>query len=98
MSVDICTREEKAAIKEAVGGFRFGSGFGADLTRFVRHGIGVHHAGMLPKYRLLVEKLAQEGGSRSSAAPTPSASASTCPSARCCSPSVQVRRGQQRVL
>jgi superfamily II RNA helicase len=27
----------------------------------VRHGIGVHHAGMLPKYRRLVERLAQAG-------------------------------------
>ena len=26
-----------------------------------RHGIGLHHAGLLPKYRLLVEQLAQQG-------------------------------------
>jgi superfamily II RNA helicase len=61
MSVNVCTREEKDAIAAAIGRFRFGPGFGASLSRFVRHGIGVHHAGMLPKYRLLVEKLAQEG-------------------------------------
>jgi superfamily II RNA helicase len=60
-SVDLCTKEEKAAIKEAIGGFRFDSPFGADLRRYLHHGIGVHHAGLLPKYRLLVEKLAQEG-------------------------------------
>ena len=60
-SIEVSTKDEKAAIKEAVGGFRFDSGFGADLRRYVGHGIGVHHAGMLPKYRLLVEKLAQEG-------------------------------------
>ena len=27
----------------------------------MRHGIGVHHAGMLPRYRRLVETLAQAG-------------------------------------
>jgi hypothetical protein len=44
-----------------IGGFRFGAGFGKTLSRLVRHGIGVHHAGMLPKYRRLVETLAQAG-------------------------------------
>ncbi len=61
MSVNLCTREEKDAIAAAIGTFRFGPGFGQSLSRFVRHGIGVHHAGLLPKYRLLVEKLTQEG-------------------------------------
>ena len=61
MSLNVCTKEEKAAIAEAIGGFRFTAGFGKTLTRLVRHGIGVHHAGMLPKYRRLVEQLAQKG-------------------------------------
>jgi superfamily II RNA helicase len=61
MSVDICTKDEKEAIREAIGDFRFDSPYGKDLQRFVRHGIGLHHAGLLPKYRLLVEKLAQQG-------------------------------------
>jgi len=61
MSVNVCSRAEKDAIAELIGGFRFTSGFGRTLTRFVRHGIGVHHAGMLPKYRRLVERLAQAG-------------------------------------
>ncbi|HEX6420526.1 MAG TPA: DUF3516 domain-containing protein [Acidimicrobiales bacterium] len=61
MSVNVCTRAEKDAIAAAVGEFRFGPGFGRTLSRFVRHGLGVHHAGMLPKYRRLVERLAQEG-------------------------------------
>ncbi|MEZ5114948.1 MAG: DUF3516 domain-containing protein [Candidatus Nanopelagicales bacterium] len=61
MSVNVCTREEKDAIAELIGGFRFARGFGATLSRLVRHGIGVHHAGMLPKYRRLVEQLAQSG-------------------------------------
>ena len=61
MSVNVCTREEKDAIAALIGGFRFTTGFGRTLSRFVRHGIGVHHAGMLPKYRRLVERLAQAG-------------------------------------
>ncbi len=61
MSVDFCTKEEKKKIHEACLGMRFDSPFGKDMQRYVRHGIGVHHAGLLPKYRLLVEKLAQKG-------------------------------------
>ena len=60
-SVNVCTREEKDRIAELVGGFRFSPGFGKTLSRLVKHGIGVHHAGMLPKYRRLVEQLAQAG-------------------------------------
>ena len=61
MSVNVCSRAEKDAIAELIGRFRFSSGFGKTLSRLVRHGIGVHHAGMLPKYRRLVETLAQAG-------------------------------------
>ena len=60
-SIDVLSKDEKAAVKAAVGGFSFDSAFGVDLKRYVMAGIGVHHAGLLPKYRLLVEKLAQEG-------------------------------------
>ncbi|MBW4721013.1 DEAD/DEAH box helicase [Saccharothrix obliqua] len=61
MSVNVATRAEKDAIASTIGRFRFTSGFGKTLSRLVRHGIGVHHAGMLPKYRRLVEQLAQAG-------------------------------------
>ncbi|MCQ4083312.1 DUF3516 domain-containing protein [Streptomyces sp. RB6PN25] len=61
MSINMCTRAEKDAIAELIGNFRFTTKFGRNLSRFVRHGIGVHHAGMLPKYRRLVERLAQAG-------------------------------------
>lgn len=61
MSVNICTKEEKQKIDEALHGFRFDTPFGKDIKRFIRHGIGIHHAGLLPKYRLLTEKLAQTG-------------------------------------
>jgi superfamily II RNA helicase len=61
MSINVCTRQEKDAIAELIGNFRFTAGFGKTLSRLVRHGIGVHHAGMLPRYRRLVETLAQAG-------------------------------------
>src|SRR6185437_5014346 len=61
MSINVSTRAEKDAIAAEIGNFRFTTGFGRNLSRFVRHGIGVHHAGMLPKYRRLVERLAQAG-------------------------------------
>ncbi|WUQ31176.1 DUF3516 domain-containing protein [Streptomyces sp. NBC_00239] len=61
MSINMCTREEKDKIQDLIGNFRFTTKFGQNLSRYVRHGIGVHHAGMLPKYRRLVEKLAQAG-------------------------------------
>jgi len=61
MSVNVCSRAEKDEIASMIGRFRFTAGFGKTLSRLVRHGIGVHHAGMLPRYRRLVETLAQAG-------------------------------------
>ncbi|MGI5118369.1 DEAD/DEAH box helicase [Marinactinospora thermotolerans] len=61
MSINMCSRAEKDAIAKLIGNFRFTTKFGRNLSRYVRHGIGVHHAGMLPKYRRLVERLAQAG-------------------------------------
>ena len=61
LSVDLVPRSRKAEVVEALGDFRFGGGFGATLSRLLRAGIGVHHAGMLPRYRRLVERLAREG-------------------------------------
>ena len=54
-------KADREAIAERIGGFRFTAGFGKTLSRLVRSGIGVHHAGMLPRYRRLVEQLAQDG-------------------------------------
>lgn len=61
MSAKIISREQRDEIAEAIGGFRFTTVFGQTLSRLIRSGIGVHHAGMLPKYRRLVEQLAQQG-------------------------------------
>lgn len=60
-SIRVVSRDGRDEIAEAIGGFRFTTGFGKTLSRLVRAGIGVHHAGMLPRYRRLVETLAQRG-------------------------------------
>lgn len=60
-SINLCTKEEKAKIAEALKGERFGSPYGKAIEKYLRHGLGVHHAGLLPRYRLLVERLAQRG-------------------------------------
>jgi superfamily II RNA helicase len=61
MSLNFCTREEKNTIAAALEQVKFSSPYGQDIKKFIRHGIGLHHAGLLPKYRVLVEKLAQQG-------------------------------------
>jgi superfamily II RNA helicase len=60
-SAQVATRAERDAIAAAIAPVRFSTGFGHTLSRLLRHGIGVHHAGMLPKYRRLVERLCQDG-------------------------------------
>ncbi|GAA2086519.1 DEAD/DEAH box helicase [Pseudolysinimonas kribbensis] len=61
LSAKVATREQRDRIADEIAGFRFAPGFGNVLSRLIRAGIGVHHAGMLPKYRRLVEQLAQRG-------------------------------------
>jgi len=60
-SINVCSREEKNALAEALQGFKFSSPYGPEIRKWLRHGIGLHHAGLLPKYRVLVEQLAQKG-------------------------------------
>jgi hypothetical protein len=61
MSLNICSKDEKATIAKELESVRFTSPYGKEVKRWLRHGIGVHHAGLLPKYRILVEQLAQKG-------------------------------------
>ncbi|TAE88790.1 MAG: DUF3516 domain-containing protein, partial [Verrucomicrobia bacterium] len=61
MSMNCCSAEEKARITEALRGVKFASPYGKEVQRYLKHGIGLHHAGLLPKYRILVEQLAQQG-------------------------------------
>ncbi|REK06352.1 MAG: DUF3516 domain-containing protein [Acidobacteria bacterium] len=60
-SLKLTEKDDKAEIRDAIGGFRFDTAYGKDMRRFLGFGIGVHHAGLLPKYRLLVERLSQQG-------------------------------------
>jgi hypothetical protein len=61
MSVDLSSKADKEAIRVAMADATFDTPYGKELQRFLRHGIGIHHAGLLPRYRLLVERLAQQG-------------------------------------
>src|SRR4051794_39644555 len=61
VSLSVTTRAQREAIATALTGVRMGRGFGASLDRLLRNGVGVHHAGMLPRYRRLVERLAGQG-------------------------------------
>jgi superfamily II RNA helicase len=61
MSVNFSSKEEKELLRQALIDVRFDTPYGKEMQRFLRHGVGLHHAGLLPKYRLLVEKLAQSG-------------------------------------
>ena len=60
-SINVSSREEKNEIGAAVEGFKFTSPYGPDIRKWLKHGIGLHHAGLLPVYRVLVEQLAQKG-------------------------------------
>ncbi len=60
-SLKVASREAKNAVGAAIEGVRFSSPYGARVRKWLRHGIGIHHAGLLPKYRMLVERLAQRG-------------------------------------
>lgn len=61
LTTPVATKPQREAISTRIRDFRFNAGFGRTLHQLLRHGVGVHHAGMLPKYRRLVEQLAQEG-------------------------------------
>ncbi len=60
-SLNVCTREEKSALATALENFKFTSPYGPEIKRWLKQGIGLHHAGLLPKYRVLAEQLAQQG-------------------------------------
>jgi superfamily II RNA helicase len=60
-SLKIGSKEEREEIRKVASGVRLATPYGKEFRRFLSFGIGVHHAGLLPKYRLLVEQLAQRG-------------------------------------
>ncbi len=61
LSVNFCSADEKEQIRETLLGARFDTPYGKEFQKLLRHGLGLHHAGLLPRYRLWVEKLAQSG-------------------------------------
>jgi superfamily II RNA helicase len=61
LSIDFCSKDEKRIIAETIADVKFKSPYGKDIQRLLKHGIGIHHAGLLPRYRVLVERLAQKG-------------------------------------
>lgn len=61
LSINFSSKEEKIALAQAIAGFKFTSPYGPEIAKLLRHGVGLHHAGLLPKYRVLVESLAQRG-------------------------------------
>lgn len=61
LSTDLCTKTEKEVLKDVLKGVRFNSIFGKTMRRLLHHGVGLHHAGLLPKYRIAVESMAQKG-------------------------------------
>lgn len=61
LSRNFCSKEEKEAIAGILVDADFRSPYGKEVKKLLRHGLGIHHAGLLPKYRTLVEKLAQKG-------------------------------------
>ncbi|MCL3860512.1 RNA helicase [Actinotalea sp. K2] len=61
LSTTVASRTRRDEIADELGAFRFGTGFGKTLSRLLRHGVGIHHAGMLPRYRRVVERLTQRG-------------------------------------
>ena len=60
-SINVCTREEKAEIGNAIEGFKFSSPYGPEIRKWLKHGIGLHHAGLLPYHKEMVEELFQRG-------------------------------------
>ncbi len=60
-SMGMTSRDERDAIRAELGDFRFDTPYGKEIRRFLTFGVGIHHAGLLPKYRLLVEQLSQKG-------------------------------------
>ncbi|MCU0711306.1 MAG: DEAD/DEAH box helicase [Pirellula sp.] len=53
-------KERQAIITKRIDAFDFSQGAGPKLKQILIRGVGVHHAGIMPKYRRLVEQLFQE--------------------------------------
>ena len=52
--------DQKAPLHAAIGALDWSQGVGPKMKQMLHRGVGVHHAGMLPKYRRMVEDLFQK--------------------------------------
>jgi superfamily II DNA/RNA helicase len=55
--LDLMNAEQKAALNRECDKLEWPHGVGPKLKQMLRRGVGVHHAGLLPKYRRVVEDL-----------------------------------------
>ena len=55
--LDLMTAAQKSALNKEVDHLEWPQGVGPKLKQMLRRGVGVHHAGLLPKYRRVVEEL-----------------------------------------
>lgn len=55
--LDLMTAAQKTALNKEVDLLEWPQGVGPKLKQMLRRGVGVHHAGLLPKYRRVVEDL-----------------------------------------
>jgi superfamily II DNA/RNA helicase len=53
-------KERQAFLTKRIESFDFSQGAGPKLKQILIRGVGVHHAGLMPKYRRIVEQLFQE--------------------------------------
>src|SRR5688572_30312151 len=57
---DVFTEGQRQPLLDRLESFDFSVGSGNKLRTFLTRGIGIHHAGLLPRYRRVVEMLFQE--------------------------------------
>ena len=57
---DLFTEGQRQPLLDRLESFDFSVGSGNKLRTFLTRGVGIHHAGMLPRYRRVVETLFQE--------------------------------------
>ena len=55
--LDLMSPAQKSAVNKEVDALEWPHGVGPKLKQMLRRGVGVHHAGLLPKYRRVVEEL-----------------------------------------
>lgn len=55
--LDLLAPEQRQPLRDRIEHHDFSTGIGAKLRQMLWRGVGVHHAGLMPKYRRIVEEL-----------------------------------------